>query len=134
MTNNNLAEDYRKRARGRRKILDSYVADGLFADAVREAQEACELALKSLLREAGHEVPMTHDVSSKLASISGDLPPLAQSRLARLCEISKSLRRDRELSFYGSEDITPSEFYDKSDALRAIAELDEVLAVLPMPK
>ena len=33
--------------------------------------------------------------------------------------ISKNLRRDRELSFYGSEDLTPLEFYSKGDAKKA---------------
>ncbi|MGH9341962.1 MAG: hypothetical protein ACRD1R_20830 [Acidobacteriota bacterium] len=28
--------------------------------------------------------------------------------------------RDRELAFYGSEDLTPSEFYDQADAQKAL--------------
>ena len=30
-----------------------------------------------------------------------------------------TLRRDRELAFYGAEDLTPSEFYRKTDAVAA---------------
>jgi hypothetical protein len=30
-----------------------------------------------------------------------------------LCDISRSLRRDRELAFYGAEDLTPSDFFMK---------------------
>ncbi len=41
------------------------------------------------------------------------------------------MRRDREIAFYESEDITPSEFYAESDAKTAIEMLDEVLAALP---
>ncbi len=41
------------------------------------------------------------------------------------------MRLDREISFYGSEDITPSDFYDEKAALTAVAELDEVLNLLP---
>lgn len=130
MNNPNLAADYRRRAIGRRKAVAFLIQEGLFADAVRESQEAAELALKSLIREAGHAVPMVHEVSGKLREIAADLPGPARAVLERLCEISKSLRRDRELAFYGSEDITPSEFYVREDAERALALLDEVLAVV----
>ncbi len=41
-------------------------------------------------------------------------------KIERLAEISKELRRDREISFYGSEDLTPSDFYDKKDASKAL--------------
>lgn len=130
MTNPRLAEDYLLRARGRRKAIKGLFKEGLFADVIRECQEACELALKSVIRKAGHSVPFTHDVSDKLQAIKSDLPRRIQKQLGLLCRISKSLRRDRELSFYGSEDITPSEFYGKQDAIKALKELDQVLAVI----
>lgn len=132
MNNPHLAEDYRKRARGRKVAIDALFAAGHFADVVRECQEACELALKSLIRQAGHKVPHTHEVSEALrTAIAADFPGPAAAKLERLCAISKSQRRDRELSFYGSEDITPSSFYVEADARKAMDELDEVLAVLP---
>ena len=40
-------------------------------------------------------------------------------RVARLAEISRTLRRDRELAFYGAEDLTPSDFYKEPDAASA---------------
>ena len=46
----------------------------------------------------------------------------------RWCEISKHLRKDRELAFYGSEDVTPSSFYVRGDADAAKAMAEEVLA------
>ena len=131
MNNPNLAKDYRLRARGRRKAINALYQEKLYADVVRECQEAAELALKSLIREAGHTVPFVHEVSQKLQEIKEDLGDPARQKLDRLCEISRSLRRDREISFYGSEDITPSEFYTDKDAQEAIAMLDEVLSVLP---
>lgn len=131
MNNPSLADDYRRRARGRRAVVELLINNGLFADAVREAQEAAELALKSLIREAGHPVPFTHEVSKALRAINDDLPKNVSEQLDRLCEISKNLRRDRELAFYGSEDITPSEFYELHHAKTALSQLDEVLAVLP---
>jgi HEPN domain-containing protein len=130
VNNPHLADDYKKRARGRRAVVELLISKQLYADAVREAQEAAELALKSLIRRAGHAVPFTHEVSACLKAIRDDLPQAVQGKLERLCEISKDLRRDRELSFYGSEDITPSEFYEEKDAVGALQKLDEILAAL----
>lgn len=131
MTNQKLAKDYRTRARGRRKAIETLYDEGLFADVVRKCQEACELALKSVIRDAGHSVPMTHDVSAKLLEIQDDLSPHIAKNIKRMAEISKELRRDRETAFYGSEDITPSEFFNKNDANKAMGLLDEVLAAIP---
>ena len=50
-----------------------------------------------------------------------EIVELSLKALANLIHASKSLRRDRELAFYGSEDLTPSEFYNLSDAEAAIA-------------
>lgn len=130
MTNPKLGADYKKRAKGRLVAIEALFRSDLFADVVRECQEACELGLKGIIRDAGHAVPMTHDVSDQLKSIQDDLPSAIRKKLALLCEISRELRRDRELAFYGSEDITPSDFYRKEDAEKAIAQLKEVLALL----
>ncbi len=134
MTNHSLVDDYRRRAHGRRATaIPALMAGALYADVVRECQEATELALKSMIRAAGHAVPHTHDVSDTLRAIESDLESDARACLARLVGISRDLRRDRELSFYGSEDLTPSTFYQHADAARAIAMLDEVLEVIPRP-
>jgi hypothetical protein len=47
-----------------------------------------------------------------------------------VCEHSRNLRRDRELAFYGSEDLTPSEFYREKDAARARKAAQETVAVV----
>lgn len=130
MTNLTLADDYLKRARGRVRAIEVLLEDELYADVVRECQEACELALKSVIRRSGHSVPFNHDVSDKLREIQGDLPEKVRQSLSRLCEISKNLRRDRELAFYGSEDVTPGTFFELSHAHHALAQLKEVLAAL----
>lgn len=49
------------------------------------------------------------------------LPAPVLERLDELSRASRSLRRDRELAFYGAEDLTPSDFYRKSDASEARA-------------
>jgi hypothetical protein len=47
------------------------------------------------------------------------LPGFLAAEVDRLAEISKELRRDLELAFYGAEDLTPSTFYVRADATRA---------------
>jgi HEPN domain-containing protein len=116
MHNTTLVFDYLDRARHRLAALDLLFELGDFADVVREAQEVVELTLKAALRHGGIEVPRVHDVSSILDENAELLPESLQPHLPRLSEISRTLRRDRELAFYGSEDLTPSEFYRQSDA------------------
>jgi HEPN domain-containing protein len=86
---------------------------------VQESQEAVELALKGLLRACGVEAPRIHDVSDVLLAERARLPAAAQSEVDRLAQVSRALRRDRELAFYGAEDLTPSSFYSKDDAKAA---------------
>ena len=60
--------------------------------------------------------PRIHDVSGVLVEHRARLPARVRRRLDDLVRISRALRRDRELAFYGSEDLTPSQFSDASDA------------------
>jgi HEPN domain-containing protein len=117
--NRQLAKDYITRAGHRLAALDVLFERESWADVVREAQEAVELALKALLRSANIEVPRIHDVGQILLDQKPLLPKKAHPSVKRLAEISRNLRRDRELAFYGSEDLTPSEFYRESDARTA---------------
>jgi hypothetical protein len=55
------------------------------------------------------------------------LPEAVTRLVPRWSEISKRLRKDRELAFYGSEDITPSTFYTRPDAETALAMAHEIL-------
>lgn len=45
-------------------------------------------------------------------------------------QISRTLRRDRELAFYGSEDLTPQEFYKQTDADQAKESAEWVVQTL----
>lgn len=119
MHNRELASDYIQRATHRLAALDVLFERGSWADVVRESQEVVELALKSLLRTCDVEVPRIHDVSGVLRAESDRLPAEVRPHVEDLVTISKSLRRDRELSFYGSEDLTPSAFYQRPDAEQA---------------
>jgi len=119
MRNRELAGDYVRRADARLLAIDVLFDAESWADVVRESQEAVELALKGLLRSCGVEAPRIHDVSEILLAERKRLPPALDDDVERLAEISKDLRRDRELAFYGAEDLTPSDFYSKEDAVTA---------------
>ena len=119
MKNRGLAEDYIQRAGHRLAAIEVLFERESWADVVRESQEAVELALKSLLRTSGIEVPRVHDVSQVLQDQRERLPESVRAHIDRMARISKRLRRDRELAFYGSEDLTPSDFYQQSDAAEA---------------
>lgn len=119
MQNKSLAKDYIERARKRLSALAALQKEEAWADVVRESQEVVELALKALLRHHHIEVPRIHDVSGILENEKSRFSADVQKNLTRYMQISRSLRRDRELAFYGSEDLTPQEFYKKEDALLA---------------
>ena len=119
MRNNDLVKDYLIRSSNRLATLDVLFEKKSWPDVVRESQEIVELALKALLKHCLIEVPMIHDVSQVLNTEKSKLPLPIQKELSKLMTISKDLRRDRELSFYGSEDLTPMEFYSQNDAQKA---------------
>lgn len=119
MRNRDLAADYVRRAQVRVRALDVLFDGQSWADVVREAQEVVELTLKGLLRAAGVDPPRIHDVAEVLLAERKRLPVGLQGEIERLADASRSLRRDRELAFYGAEDLTPSDFYRKRDAVQA---------------
>jgi hypothetical protein len=60
-------------------------------------------------------------VSDVLEAERHRLPDALAPQIAILVRASRQLRRDRELSFYGAEDLTPSGFYERADAEQARA-------------
>lgn len=130
MKNKELAGDYFFRAGNRLAAIEILLERKSFADVVRESQEVVELLLKALLQRSGIEVPRLHDVSEILKAESAKLPKPVGPHVERLGAISRALRRDRELSFYGAEDLTPSEFYQEEDAQKAFKDAQWVHATL----
>jgi HEPN domain-containing protein len=128
MTNLDLARDYFTRAQKRLKAVALLLDEAAYADVVRESQEVVELLLKAVLRHFGIAVPFSHEPSQAFVENSGRLPQEAQALIPRWSEISRHLRRDRELAFYGSEDVTPSTFYTLDDAREAKRMAEEILA------
>ena len=114
-----LSADYVRRAKARLAAVDALFAEQSWADVVRESQEVVELALKGLLRAVGIEPPRIHDVSDVLMAERPRFPMMIQQDLDMLAAGSRTLRRDRELAFYGAEDLTPSGFYTQEDAVSA---------------
>lgn len=119
MRNRELAADYVRRATVRLRAIDVLFEAQSWADVVRESQEVVELALKGVLRSCGIDAPRIHDVSEVLLAERDRLPAGLQQEVERLAAISRDLRRDRELAFYGAEDLTPSSFYTRADAIQA---------------
>lgn len=116
MRNPALAADHLRRAQARLRALDVLYEARSWADVVRESQEVVELALKGLLHSVGVDPPRVHDVADVLDAERDRLPPELANDLERLATASRSLRRDRELAFYGASDIVPSNFYKEADA------------------
>lgn len=119
MKNKELAVDYLIRSQKRLKAIQTLYDEKSWADVVRESQEVVELSLKGLLRFSNMEVPRIHDVGGLLLEHLDQLPVAIRGHVKKLAKISHDMRRDRELAFYGSEDLTPSEFYSKEDADKA---------------
>jgi HEPN domain-containing protein len=129
VTNESLARSYLRKANDRLKVLDLLVREGGYSDVVREAQELVELALKGMLRAIGVEPPKPHDVGGLLVQHRDRFAPDVQAILETLAEISKELRKDRELAFYGDVDFIPTEEYSVEEAKRAREGAAKVLKI-----
>ena len=127
MTNESLARSYLRKASDRLDVLDLLLKKEAYSDVVREAQELVELALKGMLRAIGIEPPKLHDVSDLLLEHRNRLPDAVRDDLDNLASISRRLRKDRELAFYGDLDFIPTERYSVDDARRARTDAETAL-------
>lgn len=126
MTNVSLAESYMIKASKRLKILYFLFDDEGYSDVIREAQEVVELAQKAMLRQVGIDPPKWHDVGSIILENS-NLFYIVYGELEAIARISKWLRKERELSFYGDIDFIPTEEYTPEDAMKAIEGAKKVV-------
>lgn len=120
MTNISLAKSYMIKALNRLDILDILFQKKGYSDVVREAQEIVELAQKAMLRQIGIDPPKWHDVGMIILEHQEKFPYNVRGSLEELAKISKWLRTERELSFYGDIDFIPTDEYSKEDAIKAI--------------
>lgn len=130
MTNETLAQSYRRKALSRMRVLEVLLEEESFSDVVREAQELVELALKGLLRHVGVEPPKWHDVGPSLIEFRERFPLDVLATVDELARISAWLRKERELAFYGDIDFLPTEQYTRADADRALEDARFVLDVV----
>lgn len=121
-----LAQSYLQKCELRLQILQFACERGGWSDVVREAQECAELAFKAMLRAVGKDPPKVHDVSHALVEAAPLLP--AEMDVAQLARISQRLRRDREMAFYGAEDLPPTEAFGPEDAREAMAAAQVAVA------
>ena len=130
MTNITLAHSYLRKASDRLDILDLLHRKRAYSDVIREAQEIVELALKGMLRLAGVEPPKHHDVGPLLLEHRARFPKISSEELENVARISKALRKERELAFYGDIDFIPTEEYKEGDAREAIENTRFVMVVV----
>ena len=130
MTSDRLAKAYVEKAAVRIKALKFLHQEGGYSDVVREAQECVEILLKAVLRCLGIEVPKIHDVSRLLKQRIDLLPKLLKDNLDEVSRISRELRKDRELAFYGTEDWIPTEEYGSDDSQEAIRKAERVFEIV----
>lgn len=123
MTNRTLSQDYFFRAKIRVKALNTLYRARGYADVVRESQEIVELVLKAVLRQIAIEPPHWHDVGSILIENKHKLPTSFVKKLPKITKISKELRRERELAFYGDDDYIPSNEYTSKQAKERITQV-----------
>lgn len=131
MTSDRLARDYLRRARARRRALDTLAAEAAYADVVRESQEVVELVLKGALRFIGVDPPKRHDVRATIARFVERLPEEWRMAMHEIEAASAELARDRAHAFYGDEDqlVPASELFGEADARRALGVVDRLLAM-----
>lgn len=120
MTNEDLSKSYLIKAEKRLKILDVLLEEEAYSDVVREAQEIVELSLKGMLRFVGIEPPKYHDVSPIIVEHREKFGHISLRDIRKITRISKKLRKERELSFYGDIDFIPTEEYTVKDAKEAM--------------
>jgi HEPN domain-containing protein len=128
MTSSGMGRRYIEEASGRLHLLRVAVERGLWATAVREAQECVELFLKGALRLAAVEPARVHDVADLLHREAARFPDWFAKQIDYLAAISTEMAGDRGIAFYGDErqELGPQELFDQDDAERALKNAEFV--------
>lgn len=129
MTNEELAQAYVAQAEEILHEAEHLAQRGVWNLVVRRSQEAVELALKGALRWASVEVPHLHDVGFVLQRHHDRFPPAFRQDVSRMVAISRRLGRERQVSFYGDEEVgaPPQRLYVQADAEAALQDARFVL-------
>lgn len=129
MTNSEIARAHLRQAEAILVEAQSLLERGVWNLVVRRAQEATELALKAALRVAGVEVPRVHDVGATVRAHARRFPEPFRLHVDRLAEISRRLAREREVAFYGDEQLgtAPQALYGEDEAVHAFSDSEFVV-------
>lgn len=129
MTNHDLARSYLIQAIEILREAEDAYHRGVWNLVVRRSQEVVELALKGALRVVGLEVPHVHDVGLLLKQHREKFPSDFKNEIDELASISRRLRHEREVSFYGDEETgaSPQLLYVEDDARHALEDARFVL-------
>ena len=132
MNNIELAQSYIEEAKRRLKTAEMALSEDAYAYCIRQSQEAVELLLKASLRLVGIEPPKWHDVGPVLIEYSGRFPEWFRNEIPQLAAISRWLRREREPSMYGDEELglPPNKLYTKPYAEKALESANYVYRVV----
>jgi len=120
MTADALARSMIRQSRQRFNLLRYAQAERAYHVVVRESQEVVELALKGILRLAGIEPPKIHDVGGLIKEYAEKLKEGGLEQIDEIVRISKTLRKEREISFYGDVDFLPDESYQEEEGIEAM--------------
>jgi HEPN domain-containing protein len=117
-----MARAYVEEAERRIRIAEMMLREKAYAYSIRQCQEAVELLLKASLRLIGIEPPKWHDVGPILLEFSERFPDWFREKIPELAAISRWLRREREPSMYGDEELglPPTKLYAEPYALKAV--------------
>ena len=128
MTSTRMGRRYIEEAGSRVELVRLAVERELWATVVRETQECVELFLKGALRVVAVEPTRTHDVGEVLRREAARFPDWFRTQVDHLASISTEMAGDRGIAFYGDErqDIGPQDLFDRSDAERAVRNLEYV--------
>lgn len=131
MSNHDMARAMLRRAEAIMEEARFLYEKGYWNLVVRRCQEAVELSLKAALLWAGVEVPRSHDVGPWLRREAERFPEFFRKLIPKLASISRTLRAERELSFYGDEasGISAEELYSREDADTYLQETEEVFEI-----
>lgn len=124
-----MARSYLNRARRILAEAEGHHEANAWNLVVRRSQEAVELALKGVLRWVGLEVPRVHDVGLFLKEHRDRFQGELGDQIESLASISRRLRQEREISFYGDEEtgLPPEELYTNEDAAQALTDARQVV-------
>ncbi|MEM2896394.1 MAG: HEPN domain-containing protein [Candidatus Bathyarchaeia archaeon] len=132
MNNLELARAYLDEAKMRVETARRALEEEALAYCIRQSQEAVELSLKGALRFVGIEPPKWHDVGIILIENKDRFPEWFKSEIESIASTSRWLRREREPSMYGDEELglPPKRIFTKSYAERAFKEASNVFEVV----